>query len=340
MTITKYLMTKKTTVKDIAEKLGISAATISFVLNGHEKGISEDTRRKVIAAAVAMNYRKLPRSNSIGWTRVAYLTPRIEYFNFGTSFFAGVYSNIHRKSTDSKIALTLHEFRTENQEEAYLQLQKLRGMDIDVFLCNSQETAKFLLKNSLKVILVQAGIILECVSVYCDDYSAGKIAGAYALSMGHTTAGTIFPYGMPLARFNGFIEAFTAGGGQCPEEFRWTVAFDHEAMTKEISQLSQAKKLPTLFYCFADNIMFPAIKGLSENKLRVPDDVSLIGTDNLYWGKFATPAFTTVDLNEGMFADKLIEAIIHVAGGGQPYQLAVPVKLLERETVKQLFCHA
>ena len=51
-------MAKKTTVKDIAEKLGISAATISFVLNGQDKGISEDTRRKVIAAAVAMNYRK------------------------------------------------------------------------------------------------------------------------------------------------------------------------------------------------------------------------------------------------------------------------------------------
>ena len=193
-----------------------------------------------------------------------------------------------------------------------------------------------MLKNGLKVILVQSGIMLECVSVYCDDYSAGKIAGAYALKMGHTTAGTIFPKGVPGARFNGFVEAFTTGGGQCPEEFRWTVTFDHETMTGEIRQLSKDRKLPTLFYCFADNLMFPAIKALSMNKLRVPDDVSLIGTDNLYWGKYATPAFTTVDLNEEMFADKLIEAVKHVTGGGEPYQLAVPVKLIERETVTKL----
>ncbi|MFA6102723.1 MAG: LacI family DNA-binding transcriptional regulator [Victivallaceae bacterium] len=329
-------MTKKTTVKDIAEKLGISAATISFVLNGQDKGISEDTRRKVIAAAVAMNYRKLPRINLLGWTRIAYLTSRIERFNSMTSFFAGVYSNMQRKSAGNKIELSLHEFSTENPETSYLQLQKLRAMDIDVFLCSNHLTAKYLLKNGLKVILVQAGIMLECVSVYCDDYSAGKIAGAYALKMGHATAGTIFPKGMPGARFSGFVEAFTTGGGQCPEEFRWTVTFDHEIMTGEIRQLSKDRKLPTMFYCFADNIMFPAIKALSMNKLRVPDDVSLIGTDNLYWGKYATPAFTTVDLNEEMFADKLIEAVMHVKAGGEPYQLAVPVKLIERETVSKL----
>ena len=191
-------MKKKTTVKDIAEKLGISAATISFVLNGQDKGISEDTRRKVIAAAVAMNYRKLPRINLLGWTRIAYLTSRIEHFNSYTSFFAGVYSNMQRKSAANKIELSLHEFSTESPEESYLQLQKLRAMDIDVFLCNSTAAAKYLLKNGLKVILVQAGIMLECVSVYCDDYSAGKIAGTYALKMGHITAGTIFPKGMPL----------------------------------------------------------------------------------------------------------------------------------------------
>lgn len=329
-------MKKKTTVKDIAEKLGISSAAVSFVLNGQDKGISEDTRRKVIAAAVEMNYRKLPRGNMLGWTRAAYLTSRIEYFNFYTSFYAGVYSNMQRKSAESKVELSLHEFSMKSDEESYLQLQKLRGMAIDVFMTNDRNIASYLLKNGLKVILVQAGIMLECVSIYCDDYSAGKIAGAYALKMGHTTAGTIFPKGVACDRFNGFVEAFTSGGGQCPEKFRWTVTFDHEIMTGEISRMAQVRKLPTLFYCFADNVMFPAIKAFAQNNLRVPEDVSLIGADNLYWGKYATPAFTTVDLNEELFAVKLLEAVKHVVDGGDPYQLAVPVRLIERETVLKI----
>ncbi|MHB9138717.1 MAG: LacI family DNA-binding transcriptional regulator [Victivallaceae bacterium] len=329
-------MKKKITVKDIAETLGISSAAVSFVLNGQDKGISEDTRQKVIAAAVEMNYRKLPRSNMFGWTRVAYLTSKIEYFNFYTSFYAGVYSNMQRKSTENKVELSLHEFSMKSDEESYLQLQKLRGMAIDVFMTNSREIAGYLLKNGLKVILVQAGIMLECVSIYCDDYSAGKIAGAYALKMGHTVAGTIFPEGVVWDRFNGFVEAFTSGGGQCPEEFRWTVTFDHEIMTGEISRMAHERRLPTLFYCFADNVMFPAIKAFAKNNLRVPEDVSLIGADNLYWGKYATPAFTTVDLNEELFAAKLLEAVKHVIEGGEPYQLAVPVRLIERETVRKI----
>lgn len=326
-------MAKKTTVKDIAGKLGISAATVSFVLNGQDKGISEDTRRKVIDAAVAMNYRKLPRSNLLGWTHAAYLTSKIEYFNFYTSFFAGVYSNMQRKSAENRIELSLHELRMDGSEDSYLQLQKLRSTGIDVFLCNSPELAKYLMKSGLKTILVQSGIMLECVSVYCDDYSAGTIAGSYALKMGHRVAGTIFPKGCSGARFNGFVDVFTAGGGECPNDFKWTVTFDHDSIFREVSQLSKNGNLATLFYCFADNLMFPVIKAFAQNKLRVPDNVSLIGTDNLYWGQYATPAFTTVDLNEEMFADKLIEAVRHVVNGGEPYQLAVPVKLIERETV-------
>lgn len=329
-------MAKKTTVKDIAGKLGISAATVSFVLNGQDMGISEDTRKKVIDAAVAMNYRKLPRSNLLGWTHVAYLTSRIEYFNFYTSFFAGVYSNMQRKSAENRIELSLHEFKGDSPEESYLQLQKLRSMGIDVFLCNSSELAKYLLKNGLKAILVQAGVILECVSVYCDDYSAGTIAASYALKMGHRVAGTIFPKGSSGARFNGFVDVFISGGGKCPDEFKWTVTFDHGTMFREVRKLSKNGNMPTLFYCFADNIMFPVIRAFEQNRLKVPDDVSLIGTDNLYWGQYATPAFTTVDLNEEMFADKLIEAVRHVVNGGEPYQLAVPVKLIERETVLKL----
>ena len=85
-------MTKKTTIKDVAERLGVSSSTVSFVLNDKDQGISEDVRTKVIETAILMNYRKIPKANMLGWLRVAYLTPKIQYFNFHTSFYAEVYS--------------------------------------------------------------------------------------------------------------------------------------------------------------------------------------------------------------------------------------------------------
>ena len=107
-------------------------------------------------------------------------------------------------------------------------------------------------------------------------------------------------------------------------------------MAVEIAKLAAAPDLPTLFYCFADNVMFPAIQGFAAAGLRVPDDVSLIGSDNLYWGKVATPPFTTVDLKERLFAEKVLEAVFHLQAGDPPYQLAVPVELVPRGTVKRL----
>ncbi|MDD5598854.1 MAG: LacI family DNA-binding transcriptional regulator [Victivallaceae bacterium] len=330
-------MAKKTTINDIAGRLGISASTVSFVLNKREQGISEDTRRKVIETAIAMNYRKLPKINMLGWLRVAYLTPHIQYFNFYTSFFAGVYNHLQQKAAEAEIELSLHEFKPdESIEKQYSQLRKLQAMDIDVYICSNNAIAEYFIQRGLKIILSQGGRNSGCVNVFCDDYTAGKLAAEYAFETGHRVAGMIFP-SAATPRFAGFVEAFSAAGGECPEKFQWAPAFDHIKIEEFVKEHSRQKNLPSIFYCFADNIMFPAIRGFAANGLTVPEHVSLIGTDNLYWGRFAQPAFTTVDLCEELFAEKLIEAIKHTAAGKPPYQLAVPVCLLRRETVKALY---
>jgi DNA-binding LacI/PurR family transcriptional regulator len=221
-----------------------------------------------------------------------------------------------------------------NNGKTFRRLREIKNMGIEVCLSSSPDILEHLKQQEIKTILVQGGSHPGHFSIYCDDYSAGRVAAEYALKMGHGEAGIIFPEGSNHPRLNGFLDTCTKMGGSCPEKFRWFLKFDHEIMAEEIKKLSaKNKKLPSFFYCFADNVMFPAIKGFAANGLKVPENISLMGTDNLYWGKVATPAFTTVDLKEDLFADKLIEAIGHAKNGETPYELAVPVKLLERETV-------
>ncbi len=330
-------MAKKTTIRDIAERLGISSSTVSFVLNNREQGISDDTRRQVIETAILMKYRKVSKINMLEWVRVAYLTPQIQYFNFHTSFFAEVYNHLQRRVSQAKIELSLHEFNPEKSIEVqYLQLQKIRAMDIDVFICNSHKIADYLVQHGLKVILSQGGRNNKCVNVFCDDYTAGRLAAEHAWEMGHRIAGTLFPQNIPILRLEGFVKAFTDAGGSCPVKFRWSPFFDHAEVEEFVRKNSQKKVMPSLFYCFSDNIMFPAIRGFAANGLSIPGDISLIGTDNLYWGRYNQPAFTTVDLCEELFAEKLIEAIRHTLDSKPPYQLAVPVRLIPRETVKKI----
>ncbi len=326
----------KVTIAQIAKALKLSPTTVSFVLNDRDKSISEATRKTVIEKALSMGYRKLAKVNMIDWTRIAYVTSNIQYFNFHTSFFAGVYSHLQRKAMKNKMELFLLELDPDNSSDnKFHQLQAIRNLGIEICLTNNIKTSEYLEAQGIKTILAQGGKAPGKTCIYCDDYTAGKIAAEHAFEKGHREAGMIFP-NCSHSRLHGFIDTFLKLGGTCPEKFRWFPPIDHEKMTQKLKALSRKKHLPTFFYCFADHLMFPAIKAFASNGLKVPDDISLIGTDNLYWGKFASPSFTTIDLNEELFAEKVIEAVAHLKKGAPPYQLAVPVRLMERETVKDL----
>jgi LacI family transcriptional regulator len=328
----------KVTIAKIAKALKLSPTTVSFVLNDNQdKGISDKTRKLVIDKAIELGYRKPVKVNMLGWTRVGFFTSNIQNFNFSTSFYAGVYSHLQAKSIKSKIELFLLELNlNKNTEEIYNRTKEIKSLGIEVCLTSSIQIADYLKEQGLKTVITQGGRHPEHICIYCDDYTAGKKAAEYAWKMGHKEAGVIFPANSKSPRFFGFMDRYQELGGKCNEEFQWFLSFDHETMAEKIKEFSKENNLPSLFYCFADNVMFPAIKGFAANGIRVPDDVSLIGTDNLYWGKIATPSFTTVDLNEELFADKTLEAIKHAKKGDAPYELAAPVKLLPRETVKNM----
>lgn len=328
----------KVTIAKIAKALKLSPTTVSFVLNDNQdKGISDKTRKLVIDKAIELGYRKPVKVNMLGWTRVGFFTSNIQNFNFGTTFFAGVYSHLQAKSFKNKIELFLLELNlSKDSEEIYNRTKEIKSLGIEVCLTSSIGIADFLKEQGLKTVITQGGRHPNHICVYCDDYTAGKKAAEHAWKMGHKEAGVIFPENSKSPRFFGFMDRYLELGGKCDEKFQWFLSFDHEIMAEKIKGLSKGNKLPSLFYCFADNIMFPAIKGFAANGLKVPDDISLIGADNLYWGKIATPAFTTVDLNEELFAEKTLEAIKNAKGNGASYELAVPVKLLSRETVKDM----
>lgn len=331
-------MAKSATISDIARELDISPTTVSFVLNNRDKGISEATRNKIIAKARELGYQKFFQANLRGWLKIAYLVTEISAFNRYTTFFQEVYRHLQQNSLENKFELVVHEFNPNaDPDHKFMQSRELKKIGIDIFLTSNQAIAGELIRQDQKVILLQGGRRDDCICIYCDDYSAGSIAAEHAMNNGHRVAGTIF-FDNATPRFDGFINTWLGSGGICEEKFRWIIPFDHTVAAEKIAHLTREYKgqIPGFFYCFADNCMFPAIRGFAACGLKVPDDVSLIGTDNLYWGGVSTPAFTTVDLNEELFATQTIQAIKHTASGAAPYQMAVPVRLLPRETVKNL----
>lgn len=328
----------KTTLADVARLAGVSATAASFALSGKGRGIPQATADRIWEAAAKLGYAKASMAKLRDWTRVAYLTQRIEFFNSNTSFFANVYSHLQRAAVKNRFQLFLMEFDANAPEaERERRIHEMVSLGVEVALSNSREHIKPMQERSFKTVLVQNGVSPDCICVHCDDHEAGRLAAVHALANGHLEAGTIFPPNLEThPRFIGFLKGMKEGGGSCPEKFRWTVPWDHAKAAEKIARLAASRKRPGLFYCFADNIMFPAVRGFSKAGLKIPDDVSLIGADNLYWGAHAFPAFTTVDLLESLFADRLAEAIRDAVAGEKPYSVASPVRLIARETVRNL----
>jgi len=330
-------MAKKATISDIAKKVGISTTTVSFVLNKrNDKGISEDTKAQVLKVAEELGYRPKVKTSMAGWIRTVFIVHNMTSFNFNTTFFAGVYNHLSKICNDHKIELSIREFPYEKTSDFFLHYKVLAENGFDVFLCNDPQIIDFFTKMGHSTVLVEGGITLEnSICVQCDDYAAGGKAAQYAYDMGHRIAGSIAPPTL-CPRIDGFEKNFIRLGGECPSKYHWECEWNLEKIEQIIAEKSQKRDLPSLFYCFADNMMLPSIRGFKKNNIIIPDDISLIGTDNLYWGRFTSPALTTIDLNEQQFAEKLIGAIKHAYSKEPCYNISVPVKLIERETVKNL----
>lgn len=328
----------RVTISDIANALDLSSTTVSFVLNGREMGISPETRDRVLQKAHELNYRRVSRAVLSGWTRAAYLIENPAAFSRATTFYSNVYEYMRELAFEHRIETLMYEFNpNDDPVEAHQRLEMFKNLDIRVFLTNSKDVASFLSHDNRKVILLQSGILENCTCIYCDDYEAGKLAANYLFRKGHRIAGTVFTNTFKSPRYTGFIEEFLNLGGECPDEFDWKIQGCHSVDADYLTfEFRRCENMPTAIYCFADNYMYPVIRALSNLNLKVPDDVSLMGTDLLYWGQVATPAFSTIDLQEKVFARKVFNAINDVLNDTPPYNAAVPVSLVPGETVKSL----
>lgn len=331
---------KKPTIKTLAAELGISPTTVSFVLNGRDKGIKPETAERIIRTACRMGYTRSSRMHMREWRRIAYVTNNISQLSDKTTFYQEVYNHLQRLGTPRHLETVMRELDVSASPQTFFrQYEALIRQDFDAFITHNRRIAAMLREKDAKVILSQGGEISNCICIYCDDLGAGKAAALHALEMGHRSAGTVFFDSCSThPRFYGFSEQFLKSGGNMPDKFCWTVPDDHEKAAAVLAdKLSNTRgRRPTFFYCFADNLVFPLLRACAACGVRVPDDLSIMGTDNLYWGKISSPAFSTIDLQEEVFAERLIMALEEMSKGYTPYQLAVPVRLLPRETVKKL----
>lgn len=309
------------TLDDVAELSGVSAMTVSRVIN-NKGAVSEDTRRRVMSAVDKLGYRPnlvarglaTSRTNSVGVLVSRLENPVYAVMVSGINKFASEcgmniilgsgqdessllnsVNTLLDKQIDGLIVMPI-EIRTKGNE--YLKF------DVDAmssFYSEFEGIAKEVTNNGLPIILI-GDYQLSGVSGWVrEDYKNGaKMAVHYLYEKGHRKIGMvshkITDRGIWGERYLGFLEGLKEVGCEMKEAYNES-SFDWVDDAYEAGMRLFAKKeYPTALYCANDAIAVGILNAAMSSGLRVPQDISIIGHDGSLYSEISCPRLTTVSI--------------------------------------------
>lgn len=292
------------TIKDIAERCGVSVSTVSRVLNDHPD-VSEKVREKVMRVVEEVHYvpngsaRDLvkPKSNSIG------LVVR----GVGNPFFTEVIRSIENAVGQAGYTMIFHQIASGEDElsagASLVQSKRLRGLILlgGCFDYSKEQIAV------LKVPFVCCSYTNSFGGLKEDAYSSVTIndqkeaykAVELLIEQGHKKIALILDsrhdHSVSELRYKGYCQALLDHGIELDEELvEETGKFDMESAYGAMHRLARRRKDFTAAFVIADSMAVAAMKALSDEGWNVPEDCSVIAIDGITMSTYTVPTLTTL----------------------------------------------
>ncbi len=329
------------TIRDVARRAGVSHQTVSRVINGSPK-VADSTRERVAAAIQELGYVPSPMARGLISNRSHSLGVVADDISDG--FFARMVAGAEAEARRRGYYLMIGSVEPDDDERGYLRLMLERRVEGLILARPSVAVAPADLAAASN-----AGVPLVAVGssdlpgfpvVDVDNRQGGYDATRHLLARGHRRIATIVgPRDWPsaAARLEGYRKALQeAGVPEDPALVEVAPAWGLESGRAAASRLLDRGVELTALFAHSDLLALGAIRRFREAGLRVPDDVSVVGYDDLPVADYVEPALTTVHqpMQEvGAFAAGLLLA--QLAGGAAPAPGAhlLPAVLVERNSV-------
>lgn len=297
-----FVRPRRVTLREVAEKAGVSATTASFVLAGREDmRISEDARRRVLRVAAELDYRPNLTARSLR-TRVtrtiALVSDTIATRQYGGAMVYGALS----ATLEQEHLLFVTETGGDPEVETKL-VEDLLGRQVDGFLYASMSTRQVRLPKAL---LGHPVVLLNCTTgdggvpaVLPDERAAGRTAARALLDSGHRdgivvigeTPSTVFAGRERLAG----IEEELRSAGTRPADVL-PCSWWPEAAYEAVSHALRRAPRPGALICLNDRIAFGAYQALHEAGVPIPAEMSVVSFDDSDLARWLRPQLTSVAL--------------------------------------------
>lgn len=331
------------TLKDIAQLCGVNVSTVSRSLTG-SYGVHGETRRKVMEAAAKLNYHpnRVARAMATGRSH----TLALVVSDIRNPFFAEVARGAEDAARASGCDLILCNTDL-NASKQMEYIRSLIGKRVDGIVMNSvsplsRADRAELASYAVPVVLLNpvAGSA-EFSSVTADNAAGGVLAARHLISLGHRRIAHITgrnQQGNLNNRTHGFIRALAAAGIRKPYVLRGehSSAAAYELTLRMFSPEAAGRgNRPTALFAANDAMAFGAIRALQELGLRIPEDVSLIGFDNVELSAIVQPPLTTIHQPKSEMGRAAVEMLTARHPSPQPPERRIlGVRLVERESCR------
>ena len=331
------------TVRELAKQIGVSPATISIVLNG-KKGVSEETRKKVLDALKTYQYMPPARKSRSGRNVLV-----VKFYKSGMlveenqGFITMIIDSIEEQLRAEQIGMTLTVVKTGLKSALNsLDYSKYCGM----FLIATEVMREdFVHLDSIPIPFVVVDNTVPnhyCSSVCMTNRENVYIALQYLKECGHTELGYLGST-TGAENFNERHDAFIKYVNELDfhfdprNEFRLkpTMLGARDDFSKF---LEQKPELPPCFFAENDTIALGAMKALKEKGYKIPQDVSLIGFDDIPYSSISSPTLTTIHVQRNIMGKQSVIQLMQLIEDPRfmPMKTQITGRLVVRSSVKDL----
>lgn len=339
---------KNITIKDIAKISGVSITTVSNVINGKKEKVSQETLDRINKTLKDLNYIPNSSARSLVQNRsklIGVIIPQTEDHKqllLQNPFYSEIVSGIETKIREHGYTMILTGV---DKNKDYLDVFIKWSLDGAIIMGIYKEQFYEELKRiNIPIVLVDSYINDNYFyKIGIKDELGGYMAAKYLISKGHKkialVTGSIIKDGVTEKRFLGYKRALEeANIFYNPDNvYEESVSFEHGYKTG--LELSERIGDITAVFATADLIATGVISGFYSSGIKVPEDVSVIGFDDISISKMLIPPMTTV--KQDIYAkgqrsvEKLIEAIEGSSNDIKNEEL-LPLNIIERMSVKEI----
>lgn len=327
------------TIYDLAKITGFSITTVSKALNNY-KDVSEKTRAKILQAAAEMDYLPNAHAQSLSTKKswaIGVMFSEANEVGMKHPFFNGIIESFRHATEEHGYDLIFASRNLRNRDMSYLEHFKHRAVDGIVVICSDRmdEQVQELMQSDIPIVVVDMDSA-NCSVVYSDNTEGARMAVNYLYELGHRHIAHIAgdsSIDAGAARVKGYELAMHALDLPIQPGYLVNAGFfSVEEGKQAMEKLLQLDSPPTAVFVAGDQMAIGAIEAVHEHGLRVPEDISIIGYDDIEMIKYITPKLTTIRQDTDIIGEAAAELLIEqmTAKERRTERRVIPVTLIER----------